>query len=429
LDASLGHAEEICRRFIESKVSGVFFAPYELMAVQDEANRHLAGLLRHAGIPVILLDRDLQPFPTRSDFDVVGIDNVAGGFRLADHLLRLGCERICFLARPLSAPTVDARIAGAREALVRRRVEPAPDWVRLGDPTDVKFVRSLTAGRPDAFICANDYTAARLLRTLESAGIRVPKDVRVVGFDDVKYATLLSVPLTTIHQPRCQGRAMPAVPSARAPPARLARRCSPPSIPPSAARHGEDHFTRVAGLELGPHFHELGVQAGERIDAVGLERHRVEAVRLGVQAGEFLHWRPRPARAFGRRAQLQFQRHRHGLVEGHSRRCRLEPTDLDAAPVARRNVTERLRRVETLPAMARELCSLGCDFRSIARADVICAKHPFLHRLMPEDFRLTVSTGRTGGANWDRYCPHWPKGRDRRPWGLTAHSTISRVRP
>lgn len=131
-------------------------------------------ILRQAGVPVVLLDRDLQSFPKRSDFDLVGIDNVAGGYLLAEHLLKLGCERLYFVARPLSAPTVDARIAGAREVLVRRRIELAPDWVRLGDPADLKFVRSLTPGKQaDAFICAYDHTAA----------------------------ALLCVPLTTIHQP------------------------------------------------------------------------------------------------------------------------------------------------------------------------------------------------------------------------------------
>ena len=201
-DASLEHAEEICQQFIERKVSGVFFAPFELVPKQDPANRRLAESLRQAGIPVVLLDRDLQSFPNRSDFDLVGIENIAGGFLLAEHLLKLGCERLCFVARPFSAPTVDARIAGVREALVRRRLDVAPDWVRLGDPADLKFVRWLTAGgQTDAYICANDHTAATLMRSLETIGLRVPRDVRVVGFDDVKYATLLSVPLTTIHQP------------------------------------------------------------------------------------------------------------------------------------------------------------------------------------------------------------------------------------
>ena len=62
-------------------------------------------------------------------------------------------------------------------------------------------MRSLTAGRRwDALVCANDLTAVQLMRSLTKEAVRVPQDVRVVGFDDVKYATLLSVPLTTIHQ-------------------------------------------------------------------------------------------------------------------------------------------------------------------------------------------------------------------------------------
>jgi len=201
-DASLEHAEELCRHFIERKVSGVFFAPYELVPEKESANRRLAETLRQAGVPVVLLDRDLQSFPARSDFDLVGIDNVAGGYLLAEHLIKLGCRHINFVARPNSAPTVDARIAGVREALVRHKLESDPRWLRIGDPADVTFVRKLTAGnRADAFICANDHTATLLIRSLERLGVKVPRDVRLVGFDDVKYATLLSVPLTTIHQP------------------------------------------------------------------------------------------------------------------------------------------------------------------------------------------------------------------------------------
>jgi len=201
-DASLKHAEELCKQFIEREVGGVFFAPAELLPGQEQANSKLAESLREAGIPVVLIDRDLLDFPRRSDFDLVGIDNITGGYMLAEHLIKLGCRKILFVARPLSAATVDARIAGIREAFVRHRIEPDPDWIRTGDPADLKFVRSLVAGRQaDAFICANDDTAAVLLHAMESQGVRAPHDVRVVGFDDVKYATLVSVPLTTIHQP------------------------------------------------------------------------------------------------------------------------------------------------------------------------------------------------------------------------------------
>ncbi len=201
-DLSLQQTGQLCRQFIERRVAGVFFAPHELVKEKEAANREMAVMLREAGIPVILLDRDLTPFPARSDFDLVGIDNVAGGYLLGEHLLKLGCTRIHFVARPLSAPTVDARIAGVREALARRNVKPDPNWIHIGAFEDKKFVRSLTGPlQPDAYVCANDHTAAQLLRELHQARLRVPEDVRVVGFDDVKFATLVSPPLTTMQQP------------------------------------------------------------------------------------------------------------------------------------------------------------------------------------------------------------------------------------
>jgi LacI family transcriptional regulator len=201
-DASLQHAEEICKQFIERKISGVFFAPAELLPRQEEANYQLAESLREAGITVVLVDRDLGAFPKRSDFDLVGIDNLAGGYMIAEHLIKLGCRKLLFVSRPLSAATVNARIAGVREAMAQNHLELDSHWVREGDPKDLKFVRSLVSGRlADAVICANDDTAAVLMRTMESQGLKPPNDIRVVGFDDVKYATLVSVPLTTIHQP------------------------------------------------------------------------------------------------------------------------------------------------------------------------------------------------------------------------------------
>jgi LacI family transcriptional regulator len=200
-DSSVEGAEELCAQFIQRRVDGVFLAPLEYTARQEEANRRLAERLRQGGVAVVLLDRDLHPFPARSDFDLVGIDNFAGGYLLAEHLLKLGCRRLAFVAPPLSAPTVGARIAGAREAILDHHLAIPRDFVRVGAPDDRQLVHDLTGGRrADALICASDRVAALLMRSLGQAGVRVPHDVRVVGFDDVHYATLLSVPLTTIHQ-------------------------------------------------------------------------------------------------------------------------------------------------------------------------------------------------------------------------------------
>ncbi len=201
-DLSLRHAEELCQQYLERRVSGVFFAPYELLPEKEQANARLAVMLRDAGIQVVLLDRDLSPYPGRSDFDVVGLDNVAAGYQLGEHLIKLGCQHLRFVTRPLSAPTVQARAAGVREAMVRRKIDVPGDWIAEGDPEDLKFVRSLLVpNRPDAFICSNDHTAALLLRSLNQLKVSVPNDVRVVGIDDVKFATLVSPALTTMQQP------------------------------------------------------------------------------------------------------------------------------------------------------------------------------------------------------------------------------------
>jgi DNA-binding LacI/PurR family transcriptional regulator len=77
--------------------------------------------------------------------------------------------------------------------------------VRRLDPTDAGGVRAfLDSSRPDGIVCANDWTAARLMHSLLALGVDVPGDVRLVGIDDVDYASLLPVPLTTLRQPTRQ---------------------------------------------------------------------------------------------------------------------------------------------------------------------------------------------------------------------------------
>ena len=193
---------ELCRQYVERGVSGVFFAPLELTPGKDEVNRRIAGALEAAGIPIVLLDRTVLPYPERGDHDLVGIDNRRAGYVMTEHLLRLGCRRIAAVGLPDAAATVDVREAGYREALFRWGVEVEPDLIRRLDPGDGQEVAELMGTqRPEAIVCANDRTAARLMHTLFDLGYRVPDDVRLVGIDDLEYAKLLPVPLTTLRQP------------------------------------------------------------------------------------------------------------------------------------------------------------------------------------------------------------------------------------
>ncbi|MGA2674186.1 MAG: GntR family transcriptional regulator [Terracidiphilus sp.] len=195
-------AEHLCRYYIERKVSGVFFAPMEHLTGREEVNIAIVKALDEAQIPVVLLDRDIVLFPARSKYDLVGIDNHRAGYVLTEYLLLSGSPRVAFLAWPSSAHTVDVRLGGYQEALHAHQGSDAQPLVKWVDPSDVAAVQDfLGRAKPDAIVCANDYTAAQLLTTLNTIGVQVPGQIRVAGIDDVKYARLLQTPLTTIRQP------------------------------------------------------------------------------------------------------------------------------------------------------------------------------------------------------------------------------------
>jgi len=199
------NAWRLCRQYIDRKLSGVFFAPLELTPAKDEVNRRIVQALDDASIPVVLLDRTATPFPQRGHHDLVGLDNRHAGFVVTEHLLGLGARRIAFVGVGNAAATVDARESGYREALLSRGVEPDRSLVHRLDPADPGAVRAMVeSGRPEAVVCANDRTAARLMHTLLELGLAVPRDVRLVGIDDVDYAALLPTPLTTLRQPTRQ---------------------------------------------------------------------------------------------------------------------------------------------------------------------------------------------------------------------------------
>ena len=199
------HALSLCRQYIERGVAGVFFAPVELTPAKDEVNRRILRALDAARIPVVLLDRPVVPYPETSRHDLVGIDNRRAGYVITEHLLNLGCRRLAFVGAPNAAATVDSREAGFREALYAHQAPCGRASLQRLDPDDLEAVRKLLeSARPDGIVCANDRTAGRLLHSIRHLKLRVPDDIRLVGIDDVEYARLLPVPLSTLRQPTHQ---------------------------------------------------------------------------------------------------------------------------------------------------------------------------------------------------------------------------------
>lgn len=197
-EAAAEMMERLCRQYIAQRVAGVFFAPTEFSG--HETNRRIAQMLEQAKMPVVLLDRDFETYPCRSNFDFVGIDNRRAGYIQALHLVKAGAKRIVFAMRPGSANTVEARAAGYREAMFVH-CNGYQGTVVGGDFEDTGFVQDfMKREQPDGIVCANDVTAARLMRTLLQLGYKVPDDVRMIGLDDVGYARFLPTPLTTLRQ-------------------------------------------------------------------------------------------------------------------------------------------------------------------------------------------------------------------------------------
>ncbi|MEU6657985.1 LacI family DNA-binding transcriptional regulator [Streptomyces sp. NPDC046821] len=146
--------------------------------------------------------------PLGKDAPTVGVeyDNEGGAFAITDHLLSEGHERILYLGGPPGLSTTRERIAGHRRALEQRGLPRDPELVQPG-AFSRQFghhrMAELLADGPEftAVFAANDIVAAGAMQALEEAGLRVPHDISLVGYDDVPVAQELRPRLTTVHIP------------------------------------------------------------------------------------------------------------------------------------------------------------------------------------------------------------------------------------
>lgn len=140
------------------------------------------------------------------DTPSVQYENEAGAFSLTDHLLRRGHRRILYLGGPTGLSTTEARVGGYRRALEAYGVEPDPELIRIGAfgrEWSRRTMAEALASKLDftAVFAANDICAAGAYAAIKEAGLRIPADLSVVGYDDVPVAVDLDPPLTTISVP------------------------------------------------------------------------------------------------------------------------------------------------------------------------------------------------------------------------------------
>ncbi|MFL6417433.1 MAG: GntR family transcriptional regulator [Bryobacteraceae bacterium] len=194
----------LCQQYVTKKVSGVFFAPLEFESGAAKTNKRILQAFKQANIPVVLLDRRATDAPDRGRPDLVGINNRQAAYMATKHLIDLGCRHISLLSYHGAATTLTERLSGYTDALRAHGLRPIVD-----SSVEASTSRSDTlqwSGRHkihsiEAFVCINDRIAGQLMHLFLRQKLRIPEDVRLVGIDDVLYASLLPVPLTTVRQP------------------------------------------------------------------------------------------------------------------------------------------------------------------------------------------------------------------------------------
>ena len=167
-----------------------------------DISRHLSKL-RKQRIPFVAIDDILRVEP---DIPSVGATNWAGGLMATEYLCSLGHRRIATITGIPAHMTSRARLAGYRAALEAKGIPVDPALIRPGDFNhESGYAQTLAlfqlAEPPTAIFAASDAQAAGVYRALHTLDLHVPKDVSVIGFDDVPMAERLAPPLTTIRQP------------------------------------------------------------------------------------------------------------------------------------------------------------------------------------------------------------------------------------
>jgi GntR family transcriptional regulator, arabinose operon transcriptional repressor len=198
--------DRVLQQMIDDEVDGCI-----LWAVKGPGmERYLAKIT--GTFPVVLIDRPLDGLK----LPCVTSNNYTGGRQATGHLLNLGHQQIAFLARPhLELWTVAERYRGYQDAMRAAGLEPLQP-VLIGDEKELSSFNAYLSNddqsleplvdclrqpdRPTAIFAVNDWMAIRALRAARYAGLRVPDDLSLVGFDDLDIVDYLTPPLTTIAQ-------------------------------------------------------------------------------------------------------------------------------------------------------------------------------------------------------------------------------------
>ena len=192
-------ADEIGALVVSRQADGVI-----LLAAVSPFGTEILSANSKRSIPIVVGCETVSP--DLSGFPSVHIDNVAAAMEATNYLLSLGHRKVAFIYGNSQSLLTKDRESGYRAAMQKAGISIEQGWFVEGLMSiegAIKATRSLLNHhhRPTAIFCANDEMAMGCMHEIKSAGLRIPEDISIVGFDDIRYAEILDPPLTTINQP------------------------------------------------------------------------------------------------------------------------------------------------------------------------------------------------------------------------------------
>lgn len=162
-------------------------------------------LLKAAGpkFPIVVMDRELQC----EHICNVLIDNVQGAYSATKHLIDLGHKRIAYISGPFISYDNMKRLEGYKNALMENNIAFDPNLVVQGRFTEeggygaMKLIllnSKLNKSKLDAVFCANDEMAIGAINALNEENVKIPDDISIIGYDDIRLSSYIQPPLTTI---------------------------------------------------------------------------------------------------------------------------------------------------------------------------------------------------------------------------------------
>ncbi len=158
----------------------------------------LSGLIK-AGMPLVVVGR---PFQTEN-VTYLDVDNVQSAFKAVEHLIQTGCRKIATITGPLVSAVGIDRLDGYQNALHKHHLAIEPSLIVEGNFSEMggyDGMKKLLPLQPDAVFVASDVMAFGAMHAIREAGLQIPQDISVIGFDDLPIAGTSSNLLSTVHQ-------------------------------------------------------------------------------------------------------------------------------------------------------------------------------------------------------------------------------------